>query len=49
VQMFARRFAPARCLALEHGSLIRWHRGRVAATRDLKRLSRSGRVVEVGA
>ena len=49
VQVFARRFAPARCLALEHGSLVRWHRGRLAATRDLKRLSRTGRVVEVGA
>ncbi len=47
VQVFARRFAPARCLALEHGSLVRWHRGRVATARDLKRLSRSGRVVEV--
>jgi hypothetical protein len=48
VQTFARRFAPARCLALEHGSLIRWHRGRIAAARDLKRLARSGRLVEVG-
>jgi hypothetical protein len=48
VQVFARRFAPARCLALEHGSLVRWHRGRLAAARDLRRLSRSGRVVEVG-
>jgi hypothetical protein len=49
VQTFARRFAPARCLALEHGSLVRWHRGRVVATRDLRRLSRSGRLVELGA
>ena len=49
VQVFARRFAPARCLALEHGSLVRWHRGHVAATRDLRRLSRSGRLPEVGA
>lgn len=49
VQAFARRFAPARCLTLEHGSLVRWHRGRLAQTRDLRRLSRSGRVVEVGA
>lgn len=47
VQTFARRFAPARCLALEHGTLIRWHRGRIVATRDLKRLSRSGRLVEL--
>jgi hypothetical protein len=47
VQVFARRFAPAQCLALDHGSLVRWHRGRIVATRDLRRLSRSGRVVGV--
>jgi len=49
VRVFARRFAPARCLALEHGSLVRWHHGRMAAAHDLRRLTRSGRLVEVGA
>jgi hypothetical protein len=46
VRNFARRFAPARCLALEHGSLVRWHDGRVAAVANLRRLSRSGGLLE---
>jgi hypothetical protein len=49
VRDFARRFAPARCLALEHGSLVRWHRGRLVAARDLRRLTRSGRLAQVQA
>ncbi|MBS0375636.1 MAG: hypothetical protein JSR73_13745 [Proteobacteria bacterium] len=47
VQAFARRFAPARCLALDHGSLARWQRGRLVAARDLRRLGRAGAVTEV--
>ena len=46
VRQFARRFAPARCLVLEHGSLLRWHGGRLAAARDVRRLARSGQPVE---
>jgi hypothetical protein len=42
VAEFARRFAPARCLALEHGSLVRWHEGELAQASDVERLSRSG-------
>ncbi|MBS0395160.1 MAG: Type 1 glutamine amidotransferase-like domain-containing protein, partial [Proteobacteria bacterium] len=49
VQAFARRFAPARCLALDHGSLVYWHRGRVVAARDLRCLARDGSVREAGA
>ena len=49
VRTFARRFAPARCLALDHGSLARWHRQRLVASSDLRRLTRAGRVVEQSA
>jgi peptidase E len=49
VREFAQRFAPARCLTLEHGSLVRWHAGRVAEARDVKRLARSGHPFELGA
>jgi peptidase S51-like protein len=49
VREFARRFAPAKCLTLEHGSFIRWHRGRLIAARDIRRLARSGRVADVQA
>ncbi|MFO0450527.1 MAG: hypothetical protein ACK52I_18020, partial [Pseudomonadota bacterium] len=45
VRAFARRFAPARCLALDHGTLARWHRGRLVEARGLRRLTRGGRVV----
>ena len=46
VREFARRFAPARCVVLEHGSLLRWQGGRLAAVRDVSRLSRTGQPVE---
>ena len=49
VREFARRFAPAHCLVLEHGSLLRWHDGRLAAARDVRRLARSGQPVEFDA
>lgn len=44
---FARRFAPASCLMLEHGSLARWHRGRLVEARNLRRITRTGRLAEV--
>jgi hypothetical protein len=47
VQLFARRFAPAKCLALDHGALVRWHRGRVVEVRALRRLTRQATVAEV--
>ncbi len=47
VSEFARRFAPAQCLALEHGSLVRWRGGRLAEARDVERLSRGGQPLEL--
>jgi hypothetical protein len=49
VREFARRFAPAKCLTLEHGSLVRWHRGRLTAAHDVRRLARSGQLAQVQA
>lgn len=49
VQVFARRFAPALCVPLDHGSLVRWHRGRLVGAEGLRRLTRTGGVVEVRA
>jgi hypothetical protein len=49
VQTFARRFAPALCIALDHGSLARWHRGRLVAAEHLRRLTRTGAVAAVHA
>lgn len=46
VQLFAKRFAPAQCLALDHGSLVRWHRGRLVEARQLRRLMRTGALAE---
>ena len=46
---FARRFAPAKCLALEHGSLARWHDGQLAVCYDVERLARSGQRLELSA
>jgi hypothetical protein len=48
-RVLARRFAPARCFALDHGSLVRWHRGRLVQAVHLRRLSRTGAVAEVAA
>jgi hypothetical protein len=49
VRVLARRFAPALCLPLEHGSLVRWHRGRIVETREARRLTRVGSLVELPA
>jgi hypothetical protein len=32
---------------LEHGSLARWHRGRLVEARNLRRITRTGRLAEV--
>jgi len=40
--LFCRRFAPAACLTLDSGSLMRYADGRVAAAHGVRRLSRSG-------
>ena len=47
VAELARRFAPAQCLALEHGSLVRWRAGAIAEARDVERLSRAGQPLEL--
>jgi hypothetical protein len=49
VQFLARRFAPAQCLALDHGAFVRWHRGRVAGADGLRRLTRTGTLAELAA
>jgi hypothetical protein len=48
VREFARRFAPANCLVLEHGSFVRWRDGRLAGADQVTRLARSGDLLEVG-
>ncbi len=47
VALFCRRFAPAACLALDSGSLLRYKNGRVAAAEGVRRLSRSGALRKV--
>ncbi len=47
VAMFARRFAPAHCLSLDHGSLLHWRAGALAASRSSWRLTRQGVLDEV--
>jgi peptidase S51-like protein len=49
VAEFARRFAPAQCIALEHGSLVRWREGELVEASDVERLSRSGLPLELQA
>jgi len=49
IAMFARRFAPARCLTLDHGSLLHWHAGKLTAASNCWRLSRQGVLEEVRA
>jgi hypothetical protein len=47
VAMFARRFAPARCLTLDHGSLLHWRAGALAGSSSCWRLTRQGALDEV--
>jgi hypothetical protein len=49
IAMFARRFAPARCLTLDHGSFLQWHAGKLAGASNSWRLSRQGVLEEVRA
>lgn len=41
---FARRFAPARCLTLEHGAALHWHAGALASALEVSQITRTGRV-----
>ena len=47
VAMFARRFAPARCLTLDHGTLLHWRAGKLAGSASCWRLTRQGVLDEV--
>jgi hypothetical protein len=47
VAMFARRFAPARCVTLDHGSLLHWQNGRLIGSSSTWRLTRGGALDEV--
>lgn len=47
VAMFARRFAPARCLTLDQGSLLHWRAGRLRTVNSSWRLTRQGALAEV--
>ncbi len=49
VALLCRRFAPAACLALDSGSLLRYENGRIAAAEGVRRLSRSGALRKVRA
>jgi hypothetical protein len=48
VALLARRFAPAVGYTLDDGDELRWHRGRLAAARGSKRLTRTGATVAAG-
>ncbi len=47
VGVFARRFAPAHCLALEPETVLRWHDGALVTATAARRLTGSGRLVKV--
>ncbi len=47
VALFCRRFAPAACLALDSGSLLRYQNGRIVAAEGVRRLSQSGALRKV--
>lgn len=49
VALFSRRFAPAACLTLDSGSLLRFKDGRIVAAEGVRRLSRSGALRKVRA
>ncbi|MGH8310224.1 MAG: Type 1 glutamine amidotransferase-like domain-containing protein, partial [Steroidobacteraceae bacterium] len=49
IAMFARRFAPARCLTLDHGSLLHWRAGALKDSSSSWRLTRQGLLDEVRA
>ena len=49
VALFCRRFAPATCVTLDSGSLLRYQDGRIVAAEEVRRLSRSGALRKVRA
>ena len=49
ITLFARRFAPAHCLTLDHGTALHWSGGRLRRSCASWRLSRQGVLAEVRA
>ena len=49
VELFSRRFAPASCLTLDSGSMLRYRSGRIVAAEGVRRLSGSGALRKVRA
>jgi hypothetical protein len=49
VSIFARRFAPARCLTLDHGSVLSFAEGRLTGFASSWRLTRDGALAEANA
>ncbi len=49
VALFSRRFAPAACLTLDSGSMLRYRNLRIVAAEGVRRLSRSGTLRKVRA
>lgn len=47
IAMFARRFAPARCLTLDNGSLLHWRAGMLRTVSASWRLTHQGALAEV--
>jgi peptidase E len=47
--LFARRFAPAQCLTLDHGSLLHWRGKTLRRSANTWRLSRQGALAEIRA
>jgi hypothetical protein len=48
VSILARRFAPARCLTLDHGSVLSFEDGRPNGFANSWRLTRDGSLAEAG-
>jgi hypothetical protein len=48
VALFARRFAPSACYALDDGDALLWRRGRLVGAYGSQRLARSGRLEPAG-
>jgi peptidase E len=46
IALFARRFAPHRCVALDDGAQLFWEQGRWSAPSGVRRLGFDGSVVE---
>jgi hypothetical protein len=48
IELLARRFAPARCYALDDGQWLYWRQGRLTEARGARRLDADGGLTEAG-